>query len=290
MPENDGNLSVAADQVPERKDSAEKYTCGSHKRTTLLQKWQLVQGAIRDSRLKPADVSVLAVVLERINSKSGYAWPSLNTIAEDACSNRSTVKRSMRRLVEFSYLKKTKGDSTRSTRYRIGSGGRLQAPTKKSFGGCLKDQDVGVEMLPKVGAAETPESFDLNPSNESDDTNNQIKSSKLIEKTSKGIAFSTWMDSIGNSFAIPADDAVFAYARNIGLPLEMIHLAWHEFEARYERSPFRSKDWRIVFRNFVRRNTGKLWYERNEQFLLTTAGSQLMREVEHETGERISLR
>lgn len=85
--------------------------------------------------------------------------------------------------------------------------------------------------------------------------------------------------------AIPNTDAVFGYAREIGLPAEFLHIAWFEFKARYTAEPVKGQrqktytDWRAVFRKAVREGWLKLWYLDGQQYALTAAGQQAQRAV-----------
>lgn len=78
---------------------------------------------------------------------------------------------------------------------------------------------------------------------------------------------------------IPADDPVFAYAEEIGIPDETLRLHWLEFRDRYALPGSKQyKDWRSVFRKSVRGNWLKLWYFAPDgACLLTTVGEQARR-------------
>lgn len=85
--------------------------------------------------------------------------------------------------------------------------------------------------------------------------------------------------------AILEGDPVFAYAYQVGLPMDFIRLAWREFRARYsEPHAKRYRDWRSVFRKAVRGNWLKLWYATNDgSYALTTMGMQAQRAEEGPT-------
>lgn len=88
--------------------------------------------------------------------------------------------------------------------------------------------------------------------------------------------------------AVPNTDPVFAYAREIGLPAEFLHLAWAEFKARYTSEPVKGQrqktytDWRAVFRKAVREGWLKLWYLDGQHYALTAAGQQAQRAAQAE--------
>ena len=63
--------------------------------------------------------------------------------------------------------------------------------------------------------------------------------------------------------AIPADDAIWAYAADVGIPEDFIELAWHEFKVRRGDATKRQRGlvgWRKAFRNSVRDNWFRLWF------------------------------
>lgn len=82
---------------------------------------------------------------------------------------------------------------------------------------------------------------------------------------------------------IPADDPIFRFAADAGIPKEFLHLAWREFAGKHRGTQRLQKDWRAHFRDAVRRNWFKLWWMPSEGACeLTTAGVQLKRELEAE--------
>lgn len=98
------------------------------------------------------------------------------------------------------------------------------------------------------------------------------------------VELKSWLASVkaAGEKPIPDGDPVFAYAEEIGLPHEYLHLAWLEFRARYtdagDRGKKRYSDWRAVFRKAVRTNWLRLWWaEKDGTWTLTTAGMQAKR-------------
>lgn len=92
---------------------------------------------------------------------------------------------------------------------------------------------------------------------------------------SRGIGLQAWLDSLGESEAIPADDPIFDYASKTGIPIEFLELSWKRFcEDMAERNK-RQKDWRAHYRNAVRGNWYKIWWQDNDgNYQLTTSGKQ----------------
>lgn len=117
-----------------------------------------------------------------------------------------------------------------------------------------------------------------------DATANQTPDSRLQSNTPhtpKGaVGLKTWIADVKakGERPIPETDAVFAYAKEVGIPDEFLHLAWREFLHRYSQPDAkRYKDWRSVFRKAVRGNWLKLWWLDGQHYTLTTAGVQAQR-------------
>lgn len=96
------------------------------------------------------------------------------------------------------------------------------------------------------------------------------------------VILKTWLEAIKarGEKAVPEGDPVFAYADRVGLPRELLSLAWRVFRATYTgpKGAKRYTDWRQVFRNAVEGNWLKLWYVGAEgSFGLTTVGIQAQR-------------
>lgn len=81
---------------------------------------------------------------------------------------------------------------------------------------------------------------------------------------------------------IPGDDAVFAYAEQVGLPTEFLAMAWQWFKAKYTAGSGKAKryiDWRATFRNAVKDCWPKYWaIDQSGAYYLTTQGKQAQRE------------
>jgi len=74
--------------------------------------------------------------------------------------------------------------------------------------------------------------------------------------------------------AIPADDAVFKYAADAGIPRSFIELCFKEFVERNQENKKRQKSWPQTFRNCVRQGWYKLWFHDGVEYKLTSAGIQ----------------
>ena len=107
---------------------------------------------------------------------------------------------------------------------------------------------------------------------------------KIPPKPPKGgrplIGLKDWLDqtTAKGEKPIPEDDPVFAYAKQVGIPIDFLRLAWLEFRHKHTQpNSKRQKDWRAHFRNAVRNNWHKLWYLNGDEYQLTTVGMQAQR-------------
>ena len=105
-------------------------------------------------------------------------------------------------------------------------------------------------------------------------------------KASKALPLTDWLAQVAaaGERPIPADDPVRVYAAKVGIPDDLMRLAWVEFKRRYAETGAKTyRDWRQVFRNTVRGNWLKLWFADDQGgYRLTTAGQQAQREMEAE--------
>lgn len=95
-------------------------------------------------------------------------------------------------------------------------------------------------------------------------------------RKSSATEIDTWLRSLDGD-AIPADDPIFAYAENAGIPLDFLELSWHRFVEDMRERGKRQKDWRAHYRNAVKGNWLKLWWLQDGEYRLTTAGEQAKR-------------
>src|SRR5689334_11808936 len=72
-----------------------------------------------DPRLSAADLAVAITLSRYLNSRTGYAWPSHQTIAVDTNRDRATVWRSLKRLEALRWLEVVHARGRRnSNRYK----------------------------------------------------------------------------------------------------------------------------------------------------------------------------
>jgi DNA-binding transcriptional regulator YhcF (GntR family) len=70
----------------------------------LLKKWQLRLKLDKDKSLSKGDGAVFAQILDRFNPKVGYSYPSLNRLADDTGLSQRNAQRSIKKLVDASYI------------------------------------------------------------------------------------------------------------------------------------------------------------------------------------------
>jgi hypothetical protein len=78
---------------------------------------------------------------------------------------------------------------------------------------------------------------------------------------------------------MPDDDPLTTWGEKVGVPFDLLNLAWVVFKNRYLEDPSkRQSDWRAHFRTAVKSNWYHLWYfDARGDCFLTTAGEQARR-------------
>lgn len=92
-------------------------------------------------------------------------------------------------------------------------------------------------------------------------------------KRERGVTLKTFVANLKGENAFSPEDPIMEYADSIKLPAVFLKLAWLEFQARTGDRKVQI-DWRATFRNYVRGNYLKLWFEDGNGWSLTTAGKQ----------------
>ena len=92
--------------------------------------------------------------------------------------------------------------------------------------------------------------------------------------------FDTWIAECGAAGVdpIPRDHAVFAYADRVGLPHHFLRINWLSFKLRHSGTSKKYIDWARTFHNAVKGGWFRLWWLKDDQYVLTTAGKQAERE------------
>lgn len=150
-----------------------------------------------------------------------------------------------------------------------------QDSPKSGLGKVVPIRDAG---SPKLGQVDSPKS---GHTKENLSKENQQKKARSRNSRPE-VCFADWMGSVKTEGEkpIPEDHAVFSYADKIGLPIEYVRLCWLEFKRTFaDNGKKKYSDWPSAFANYVRKNYFRLWFEKDGQWLLTTAGIQLQKEM-----------
>lgn len=133
--------------------------------------WRLIGAASRRSDLSRGDIAVLWAILDRIGA-DGTAWPGYSRIAADTGLCRSTVTRSIRKLVAGGLLQRDSGGPGKPNRYRPGRCSdaprcegeprRSGAPRCSNAPRRRDEPRVGAPTRLGVGAPTLPEPASLN--------------------------------------------------------------------------------------------------------------------------------
>ncbi|MBH1477091.1 helix-turn-helix domain-containing protein [Stenotrophomonas maltophilia] len=252
------------------------------------------QSAVTKSELDGTTKLVLLVIGTYMNQHGDGAFPSYRTIAAGASLNRATVIRHVETAVSQGWLKK-------KSRIRIaGASGRVEAdsntyqiafpvvaqddhPSRAGQPGVVAQGDPNTPPLTPQGTQEPPI-----PPKGGDDLDSKLKpGAKPRAKRPKRdlVTFSKFVDSCraAGERMIRADDPIFDFAEDAGIPRDFVALAWREFALRHRDSGTQKRDWRAHFRDAIRRNWLKLWWcSPAGGCELTTAGVQLKRERDAE--------
>ena len=128
----------------------------------MVPRWIYLLKAFSDTELTRSDIYILMFILNSMNP-AGEAWPGMQYISNRTGLNRTTVVRSIRRLVKRQYLVRESGCVTRSNRYRMAeyrlASGRQETPTRQVV------PKIGAEDASRVGVARLPEHASTNLSN-----------------------------------------------------------------------------------------------------------------------------
>jgi DNA-binding transcriptional ArsR family regulator len=225
-------------------------------------------------------------------SEDWIAYPSVSGLAEKTGMDRKTVLAALKRLAEAGFIEDTSermGQTKQIVVWKVvedsqkrnGSenGTVPNFPANSTENGTLKQsQKRDTDTKDK-------------PYTKEDTKEHSPESAKKSRRVSKEITLRSFLENckaVGEK-PIPENHAVITYAHSIGLPKEMLVLAWQGFKARYLDDPKTYKDWRQTFYNAVKGNWMKYWYtettyvngEAQLNFNLTTAGQQAQMEFAH---------
>lgn len=245
-----------------------------------------LSAAAKDPRLQRSDVGCLAVILDHYNASQGSAWPGITRIAGLVGAHRATAMRSVHRLEASGYVRVSRTNG-RPNRYVP------DLPTSRTHATGSTVATGSTHAVEPVAPVRPDPSHACDPNLPIEHTQGTSDSGRASatanpsgaksRRKSPSITLRSWIDSLPEGErTVPADDPVFAYGHQIGLPPEFLKLAWEWFKGRYlgDQASKRYRDWRATFRNSVKGNWGKLWWLNGDDYELTTVGRQLQRELE----------
>lgn len=266
-------------------------------RGSLLERHRLLLKALRDPGTSKGDCAVLGAISEHADA-DGKGWPGVALLAGKLGIARTTVMRSVARLEGRGYLEVDRKDGL-SNRYRLAGTGSADATgtssvdaTGTSSADATSAQVEPVAPTQQTGSVDAtgpvapmrrdqshrcdPNSVQELSSPNSDQGTQVVASVEQVTKgTTRQITFRQWIHSKPeHEKAIPADDPIFGYATDVGIPRDFLRLCWLVFAEKYREDRKRYSDWRAVFRNAVRGNWMKLWWIDGGVYQLTTAGKQ----------------
>ena len=196
----------------------------------------------------------------------GRCYPSVAALAKKIRLRERQTQNAVRSLIEQGYVavvgNEAGGAPGMTRRYRVAIE-RLTGAVE-----CTPPKVDGCTVVRETGAAECTQTVN-EPS--------VVISTQRARKKSKALSLTDWLAQVAaaGEKAIPDDDPVRSYAAKAGIPDDFLLLAWVEFKARFAQPDAKTyTDWRQVFRNAVRGNWLKLWFVKDGQYQLTTAGQQ----------------
>lgn len=236
---------------------------------------------------------------------AGRAYPSVAGLAEKCRMKPRNANYILADLQEGGELRVLlnrgpKGKNLYEIVFSAMSGGRTGRPLQavagseaaegvQSIAGVGLQEGAGVHRVAglqsSVGTPALQCSKPLHHSAAEPSLNRQEPPRRMRERTPpSGQTFSEWFVSEkrdGQALFDPTD-AVYAYQRKVGLPIEFVRLAWDAFKGAHEASDKRQADWKATFRNYVKKGWLGLWYvdKASGQYTLTTAGVQAAREYD----------
>lgn len=231
------------------------------------------------SQSKGTDLLVMLVLADFAN-EHGLSWPSVATLARTCRMTPRNLNLRLAKLRESGEVEvEQNAGQAGSNLYRIA----IQTP-EADFTPPLKPTSSPPEAgfpKPLKPASDKPS---MNHQEDRESANKSAHTPPKARSKSKPLPLADWLAQVAaaGEKAIPDDDPVRSYAAKAGIPDDFLLLAWVEFKARYSQPDAKPyADWRAVFRNAVRGNWLKLWFVKDGQYQLTTAGQQAQQLLEN---------
>lgn len=241
------------------------------------------------STVKPASKKFVLVALANCANDQFEAYPSAEYLSQATSLDRKTVQSALRSLRDDGYIQDTghrMGKTGQVIVYRI----TFEVDAKTPENGVVKDaqkrnstENGTVPVFPSKRPnfpSKEAQKRATEPSGNEREPSLRARAGRAREK----VTLRKWFEVLGDEKAVPPDDPIFDYARRIGMPDGFLHLAWLKFQEQYLPTDKKYKDWRAHYRNAVKNNWFRLWYERDGEWHLTTAGRQM--EIDREAMEK----
>jgi phage replication O-like protein O len=242
----------------------------------------------------------LSVLLAIIRKTYGYGKKkddmSASQLGEVCNMARSHVTATLGQLAAMNVITKHPGRYGCVVGIQKESGKWLGLPAKPLTAEHDEDADLPVDtqQASSTSSVQCTDSAPV-PNQCADSTNSvQVDSTNLVhtkenlpketrqKKVASGeVSFDDWITKCQAEGIkpIPEGHAVFTYAEKISLPEEYVSLAWQKFKQRYSGNSKKYKAWGTVFNTAVKENWFSLWRNKDGDWVLTTAGIQLQKEV-----------
>ncbi len=157
----------------------------------LLDRWKSARAAAADKRLSRVELATHFMILDYMNSVTGEAWPSADTLARDVGATTRAVRKCRHRLVEFGHLIEST-EVGKTNRYRLPTPAPACTPAK----GCTPEPQFTPELAftpepqftpPLNHSSVTPELAGTSPLNASspDLAYELVSKNQLIEPVEK---------------------------------------------------------------------------------------------------------
>jgi phage replication O-like protein O len=228
----------------------------------------------------------LAVLLAVLRKTYGYGKKeddmSASQIGELCKISRNHVTEAIGQLVKLSVLTKRHGNyglilgvNKDYNNWGVDSPNSGLVPVQDS-------PDSGLAKVVPIRDAGSPNSGQVDSPNSGHTKENLPKENQQKKASRPDCCFADWIEQVKaeGKKPIPEDHAVFRYADEIELPIEYVRLCWLEFKRTFAGNGKKKyADWPGAFSNYVRKNYFRLWFEKDGNWSLTTAGIQLQKEM-----------
>jgi hypothetical protein len=250
--------------------------------------------------IQPTEKLVLLALADWANDEGGSLHPSMAAIARKACVSQCQARRIVRRFMRDGLLvveaNAAGGKPGTTPHYRLVVD-RLTASTDATprvdatpitHATPSTDARGSVDARARMddregshgceGRASTHASRTISyPSENHQEKPVASRPPSSPTRSKPGITFPAFIAQCEQEdrLAIDEADPVHDYAEKVGIPVDLLELAWWEFRDRHRESAKRYRDWRQAFRNCVRDNWYRLWtFDAGGACVITGQGRQ----------------